>query len=221
MKTTLLTLCFMLSFGLSFSQSDSTETKPINVNYYIGLGLQSADDFNLSSALQNDEFPEIRTTDFEFSFGLTVQTPKSMYSLEWATSESEDDQNGYNYELSRNMIGLGYQYNLFKINQHKFNLGAQINYTFIENELYNTNSEADLANPSNLGELTKIDLNNWYLGPVMSFQFNNKDLEPWLRLQVSYDFNLSQNSWDSDYTQLINTIEEDQHMFRFQVILPF
>ena len=92
MKTTLLTLCFMLSFGLSFSQSDSTETKPINVNYYIGLGLQSADDFNLSSALQNDEFPEIRTTDFEISFGLTVQTPKSMYSLEWATSESEDDQ---------------------------------------------------------------------------------------------------------------------------------
>ena len=221
MKTTLLTLCFVLSFGFSFSQSDSTKTKPINVNYYIGFGLQSADDFNLSSALQNDEFPEIRTTDFEMSFGLTVQTPKSMYSLEWATSNSEDDQNGYNYELSRNIIGLGYQYNLFKIKQHKFNLGARINYTFIENELYNTNSEADLANPSNLGELTKIDLNNWYLGPVMSFQFIDKDLDPWLRLQVSYDFNLSQNSWDSDYTQLINTIEEDQHMFRFQAIFPF
>ncbi len=218
-KILLLIGCF-LAVNFNYGQTDSTQSN-IDLNYYIGFGVQNSDDYNLSTALGNDDFPEIRTTDFEMSLGFTVQTPKSMYSLEWVISNSEDDQNGNNYELVRNSIGLDYQYNLFKINQHKFNLGARINYTFIENELFNTNSEADLTNPSNLGELTKIDLNNWYLGPVMSFQFNDKDLEPWLRLQVSYDFNLSQNSWDSDYTQLVNTVEEDQHMFRFQAIFPF
>lgn len=221
MKTTLLSLLSLIFFNSAFAQSDSTNTKSVEFNYYIGLGLQVVDDYNLSSALKNDEFPELNSTDFEFAFGLTVQSPKSLYTLDWAFSNAEDDQNGNKYELERQIISLGYQYNLFKINRHKFNLGAQFSYSRVENELFNSNSEADLLNPSNLGELTKIDLTNWYLGPVMSFQFMDTDAEPWLMLQLSYAFNLSQNSWDSSYTRLLNTVEEDQNMFRFQAIFPF
>lgn len=221
MKELTLIFCLLL-FGQTFAQTDSISTKnQLEFKYYVGFGLTALDDYNLSSRLKEDGFPEIKNTMFDISFGFLLQSKRSMYTFEFAIARSEDDQDANEYELTRSNFSLDYQYNIFKIKQHKVNLGGRLSVNTTENELFNTNSQADLENPSNLGELTKIDLTNWYLGPVASFQFRDKTNETWMRLQLSYEFNISENSWKSDYAQLLNSVKEDQNQFRVQAIFPF
>jgi len=209
-------------FGQTFAQTDSISTNnPLEFKYYVGFGLTALDDYNLSSRLKEDGFPEIKNTMFDISFGISLESLRSIYTFEFAIARSKDDQNANEYELIRANFSLDYQYNIFKIKQHKINLGARLSVNTTENELFNQISQADLENPSNLGELTKIDLTNWYLGPVASFQFRDKENKPWLKLQLSYEFNISENSWKSDYTQLLNSVKEDQNQFRVQAIFPF
>ena len=221
MKKFLLIFC-LLFISYSFAQNDTISNKnQLELKYYFGFGLVALDDYNLSSRLEGDGFPDIKTEMFDVSFGISLQSKRSMYTFEIGVTRSEDDRNANEYELTRQNYSLDYQYNLFNIKQHKINLGGRLSLNITENELFNANSEADLENPSNLGELTKIDLTNWYLGPVVSFQFTNKTNDPWLRLQLSYEFNISENSWKSDYTQLLNSVKEDQNQLRVQAIFPF
>ncbi|MFN2424497.1 MAG: hypothetical protein ABR572_12065, partial [Cryomorphaceae bacterium] len=90
-----LTLIFCLSFiGQTFAQTDSISTKnQLEFKYYLGFGLTALDDYNLSSRLREDGFPEIKNTMFDISFGISLESKRSMYTFEFAIARSEDDQN--------------------------------------------------------------------------------------------------------------------------------
>ncbi|MFN3640187.1 MAG: hypothetical protein ACK4UK_04650 [Flavobacterium sp.] len=216
MKKTLLLLTLFGIAIVSAQETDSIRKYP-KVDIYLGLGAQFNNGFNLNSNLKNTGMPVIQEVLPEFAIGFNLLGETYLVDVELATAWMDRRNN-----LARNQMtefttrGRGH-YNF--VNDKRWILSGGLNLAFSRNDLNlsSRNNEIDLSDLNPETQSNHISLRNHmlYAGPSIGIQLKRKE-KLIARLNVGYEFALTNGKWKSDFATVRNTVKE-QGVNRFMV----
>ncbi|SDG37792.1 hypothetical protein [Psychroflexus sediminis] len=226
MKNLFTSLLLFLFVGMTFAQESellASDKKGLDINFYFGLGLQYTDALEINPFLSESNVPTVRRFPFELSFGFTGDFGENRIDLDFGFYNQERERGDYGHQLNSAQLSLRYLRNVVQFeDKSRIFIGAGLSYRTSELEFYDKSESIDLNDAGGFGDLAKLNNSQFYIGPSLGFSlFSPKDREEYLRLQLTYDFNISGNSWESDYAQVNNSIEETGNRLRLQVIFPF
>ena len=207
MKKTLFFLA-MLTFGIISAQEETKENKKVAVDFYIGIGLQAHDEYNLNKRLMNANVAEIETVMPELSFGLNFFGEKysgdAEFGFLFSKNSFENTKNQYVGFTSRVRV----HYNLVNKEKVAFTTGLSLSSTSSDLSIYSRNNVIDFndLNPANNGGQIRIRNQVFYAGPSVSvYLFKNKKV----RLNAGYEFAFTNGRWKSDYASTQNRVKEN------------
>jgi hypothetical protein len=222
----ILSLCLILFTEISFSQEEQiipSDKTIFDVNYYFGFGIIYSDALNINPFLSESNVPTVRRFPFEFLFGLVGDFGKNRIDLDFGFYNQERERDNFEHQITSGTLSLRYLRNVMQFeNEDRFYAGLAINYRTSELEFFNKNQTIDLNEPGSFGDVAKLDLYQFHIGPSIGYSiFTSDENEEFVRFQLSYDINIFTNNWDSDYARLSNSVEETGNRFRFQAIFTF
>lgn len=227
------TIVFLLVFTLGFSQSEDitqdivsnseTDKSKFSLNYYFGVGMLYTDALDINPFLSESNVPTVRRFPFEFSFGMNGDFGRNRIELDFGFFTQERERNEFGHKLNSAQLTLRYLRNIVEFeNGNRVFVGAGISYMTTELEFYDKSETIDLDDAGSFGGLAKLTHSQFHFSPSIGYSFfSSKDNEESLRIQLSYDVNISNNSWNSEYARVNNSISETGNRFRLQVIFPF
>lgn len=233
MKKFYTTFVFLLVFTLGFGQNEGepqnispdTEDEESNfrLDYYFGTGMLYTDALDINPFLSESNVPTVRRFPFEISIGMTGDFGRNRIDLDFGFYNQERERDEFGHKLNSAQLTLRYLRNVIQFeNQNRLFLGAGLSYMTAELEFFDKSETIDLDDPQSFGDLVKLTNSQFYISPSLGYSFfSSEDNEECLRLQLSYDINISNNSWDSDYARVSNSISETGNRLRLQVIFPF
>ncbi|MFN2260616.1 MAG: hypothetical protein ABR595_00940 [Psychroflexus sp.] len=234
------TLVFLLCITIGFSQNndesenltadtEKSDTKEDNkssfkMEYYFGVGMNYTDALNINPYLSEAGVPTVRRFPLEYSIGLGFYfAEKNRIDFDLGLANMSREDGDFEHKIGNVSIGLRYTRNVLETKSRNFlNLGVGIS-TFSSNlEFYDKNSEIDLDDPNSFGRVAKLNHRQYMVGPTIGYVFRDKDKpeKEQLRIQLSYDINISENDWDSEYANVTNSMDEDLNRLRLQLIFP-
>lgn len=233
MQNIYLTFVFLLVFSYSHCQNDSEsesitsdtegDKRNFSFGYYIGFGMQYTDALDINPFLSESNVPTVRRFPFELSVGMTGDFDKNRLDLDLGLYNQERERGEFGHKLNSVQLTLRYLRNTFQFeNKNRIFIGAGISYSSAELEFFDKSENINLNDPESFGDLAKLTSSQFHVGPSFGYSIiSSKNNEESLRIQLSYDINISNNNWNSDYAKVNNSIDETGNRFRLQLILPF
>ena len=228
MKTNLSLLALFLCC-LSFSQTQTeVETEKNNdesfsLDYYFGVGVLYTDALEINPFLSESNIPTVRRFPFELSVGMSGSFGKNVIDFEFGFYNQERDDNGFGHKMISTQLTLRYLRSLVKFkNNSQFFLGSGLMLGSHELEFFDESESIDLNDAGNFGDVAILDNTQFYISPSLGYSmYSSEDNEEFLRIQLSYELNLTGNEWESDYARVNNSIDETGNRWRLQLIFPF
>ncbi|MFO7744890.1 MAG: hypothetical protein R6V36_05855 [Psychroflexus sp.] len=227
------TFVLLLVFTLGFSQNEN-ESQPIpsdveneksnfSLDYYFGIGMLYTDALDINPYLSESNVPTVRRFPFEFSLGMTGDFGKNRIDLDVGFYNQERERDNFGHKVNSANLTLRYLRNVVQFeNKNQIFIGAGLSYMTSELEFFDKSETIDLDDPESFGDLAKLNNNQFYVSPGIGYSIlSSKDNEEHLRIQLSYDINITNSSWDSDYARVSNSKDETGNRFRLQLIFPF
>ncbi|WP_127845950.1 hypothetical protein [Psychroflexus aestuariivivens] len=234
-----LTLVFLFCITSGFSQSENesqnltldsekSDTKEDNnffLEYYFGVGMNYTDALNINPHLSEIGVPTVRRFPFEISFGLGFYfKEKNKIEIDLGVANMSREDGNFGHEIRNVSAGVRYTRNILETKGINFlNVGLGLSSFNGSLEFFNKSSNIDLDDPNSFGEIAKINHQQFMIGPTIGYVFRDKDKpkKEQLRIQLSYDINISENDWESEYANVSNSMNENMNRFRLQLIFPF
>ena len=231
MKKFSTTLAFLLVFTLGFSQNESqnqtsnaeSEKNNFTLKNYFGTGLQYTDALEINPFLSESNVPTVRRFPVELALGLTGDFGRNKIDLDFGFYNQEREREQFGHKVNSFQLTLRYLRNIIQFeNNNRVFIGAGLNYMTTELEFFDRSNSIDLSDAGSFGGVAKLKNSQFHVGPSVGYSiFSTKENEVSLRIQLTYDINITTNSWDSDYARVSNNIYETGNKFRLQFILPF
>uniref|UniRef100_UPI004049DF76 hypothetical protein n=1 Tax=Flavobacterium sp. TaxID=239 RepID=UPI004049DF76 len=201
-------LVSLVSTSFIFAQQDADKSKE-TVDFYIGLGLNSQNQFKLNSKLNSADLPELKETMPEFHLGMNVFGEKYSGDVEFGFLYAEADKANVENKYMSFSVRLKAHYNLINKEKTAFTGGLSFAITNAEADIFAKNNTIDLNNfsPSNISH---VSLKNqmFYVGPsVALYVLKHKSSK--IRINLGYEFAFTNGKWKSDFTSVQNTIKEN------------
>lgn len=192
-------------------------------NSYFGIDFNYTDALDINPFLSESGVPTVRRFPIGFVLGFTTSFYENRIDLDFGFYNQEREQDNLGHKLNGFNIGLRY---LRQVHQFKkgnsIAIGASVTYFRSELEFYDKSESIDLDDPGSFGDVAKLKNGQLYLGPTLSYSISSKKEDgEYVRFQLTYDFNVTQNDWSSDYARVDNSINETGNRFRLQVMFPF
>lgn len=233
------TLIFLLCITTVFSQNNDesenltsdteiTDTEEDKNNffleYYFGVGINYTDALNINPYLSETGVPTVRRFPLEYSIGLGFYLgEKNRIDFDLGLSSMSREDGNFEHKIGNASIGLRYTRNIFESKSKNFlNIGVGISTFRSSLEFFDKSSEIDLDDPNSFGRVAKLSHRQYMVGPTIGYVFRDKDKpqKEQLRIQLSYDINVSENDWESEYANVSNSIDEDLNRLRLQILIP-
>lgn len=224
---------FILVFTLGFSQNENEiqeltsntekEKNNFSLKYYFGVGMLYTDALEINPFLSESNVPTVRRLPFEFSFGMNGDFGRNRIDLDFGFYNQERERGDFGHKINSAQLTLRYLRNVIQFeNTNRIFVGAGLSYMTSELEFFDKSEIIDLDDSGSFGDLAKLTNSQFHISPSVGYSFfSSKDNQESLRIQLSYDINISNNSWNSDYARVSNSINETGNRFRLQLILPF
>lgn len=192
-------------------------------NSYFGLDLNYTDALDINPFLSESGVPTVRRFPVGFNFGFTSSFSENRIDLDFGFYNQEREQDNLGHKLNGFNLGLRYLRQIHQFEKgNSIAIGASATYFRSELEFYDKNDNIDLNSPGGFGDLAKLKNGQLYLGPTLSYSISSKkNDEEYVRFQLTYDFNVTQSDWSSDYARVDNSIRETGNRFRLQLLFPF
>jgi hypothetical protein len=189
--------------------ADTIKKKDFNASIYYGVNVSFNDNFNLNKKLSNSNLPELKTSISEFAFGINFFGKKYSGDLEFGFSYDNSDKGENETRQAGINTRLRVHYNLVDREKFAFTTGLSMAYVGTEYDIFNKNNTIDLNNlePNNSSGHVNFNNSMLYFGPSTSFYFFRKS--NWqVRLNLGYEFALTQGRYRSEYGSILNNIGE-------------
>lgn len=223
MKKVLFTLVLLSSY-VGFSQvqsSDSTKTKKVKVDGYIGFNGNINDNMNLNKKLSNADLPELDSFVPELTFGLNVFGKEYSGDIEFGFlfAKPEKDNNEMKYRGFNTRMRV--HYNLVNKEKFAFTTGLSLAYMGSQYDIYSKNNTIDLNDLDPNSNSGHVSFNNQmlYFGPSVSmYLFKKSSFE--VKVNAGYEFALTRGRYDSEFGSILNNIgESGNNRFVFGITL--
>jgi len=220
-------LVFSLSFSQNQEESDTVITgnnkSSFSLDYYFGVGMLYTDALDINPFLSESNVPTVRRFPFELSVGMSGSFGKNKIDFEFGFYNQERDDNGFGHKMNSTQLTLRYLRRVVKFeNNNQFFIGSGLMLGSKDLEFFDRNESIDLSDPGSFGDVAKLDNSQFYISPTIGYSIlSSDDNEEYLRLQLSYELNLTNNDWESDYARVNNSIDETGNRWRLQLIFPF
>jgi hypothetical protein len=201
-------LSILLSSSYVFSQSDDKNESKVKTKFYIGLGGHNQK-FTLNDKLNFSNVAKLNETAFDLAFGINVFGKKYSGDLEFSTAVSRNDNENSKNVYANFSTRVRFHYNVINKNEMAFTAGLNLAYAVTDATFYSKNNSIDLNNlqpNNNFGEFSLIN-NVFYAGPSVAL-YVRKHKKTSLRLNIGYEFALSNGRWKSDFATVNNTVNE-------------
>jgi hypothetical protein len=208
MKKVFVTAVLLVStFG--FSQEVELKDEKVKTVFYIGLGLENQK-FNLNDKLKTSNVATLSENAMNFQIGMNFFGKKYSGDVEFDTSLSTNDNNNSENLFMGFSTRLRFHYNI--VNKEKIAFTGGLNLSFASNQatFYSKNRTIDLNNlqlNNNFGEYT-LRNNMFFAGPSIAFYFNQHKKSRF-RINLGYEFALTNGYWRSDYANIANSVKEN------------
>lgn len=207
-------LAALFVFQCSFSQEETTNTsdgpKMVKFDLYVGVGGVFYNDFSINEKIRASNMPEIREAMPELLVGFNVLSEKLSFDAEFASSYSKRKNSTSESKLTSFSTRLRGHYNF--VNESKFLFSGGINVAFSRNDfnLYSRDNTINLndLNPENNSGHVSLYNNVLYAGPSVAFNLKRKEKLS-IRMNVGYEFALTNGKWKSDFANVSNTVKEN------------
>jgi hypothetical protein len=201
-------LAIILINSIAFSQSEDKKKEKVKPNFYVGIGIVNQK-FNLNEKLNSSNVPLLNETQPEFTFGINIFGEKYSGDIELASTMSVG-KNANSEHIFTNGIGrLRFHYNVVNKEKIGFTTGGNIGFSRADARFYSVNNTVDLNNlqPSNnFGEFSLYN-NVFFAGPSAAL-YLRKDKKFKIRVNLGYEFAISNGKWKSDFATVNNTVKE-------------
>lgn len=215
----------LMTFTQTVAQENTTEKDTLKkgpkIDLYIGIGASFYDNFKINNNLRATGMPEIEDVLPELAIGFYFLGETYLVDVEFATALMDRRNSLARNQLYQFTTRARGHYNF--VNDKKWILSGGLNLAFSRNDL-NLNSRNNVIDLNDLNPETQsnhISLRNHMLfaGPSIGLTFKNKD-KIIGRLNIGYEFALTNGKWKSDFGRVQNTVRE-QGVNRFMVGLIF
>jgi hypothetical protein len=223
---TLFTLALFSLTPVQAQDDENTESSSedsFQFKTYFGFELASTEAANINPFLSESEVPTIRNFPLGFAFGFTTRFNHNRIDLDFSFYTQERERNEKGHKVNGANLGLRYLREVYESEKSNvLALGGTATYFVSNLEFYDKNETIDLSEPGSFGDVAKLDNNQFYVGPTLAYSiFTQKTNKEEVRFQLTYELNLTRNSWSSDYARVSNSISETGNRLRLQIILPF
>lgn len=205
---TLSLVCYSQTKEVNKSSKDSTCFKDFKVNTTIGFGTQILD-LKINDLLQSQGLATMETVLPEFSIGINYFGKKVSVDTELGILYDNPDRNGNENKYVSYAVRGRVHYNL--INKFKFAFTTGLNLTFSGNQLdiYSQNNTIDLNTLNPIYNAGHVSLKNhlFYVGPSVAVYLFKSSSFP-IRVNAGYELALSRGRWNSDFANVVNSVNE-------------
>jgi hypothetical protein len=233
MKKIFTTFVLLLVFTFGFSQNENEaptktpdaedEKSNFSIDYYFGVGLLYTDALDINPFLSESNVPTVRRFPFEIALGMTGNFGKNRIDFEIGFYNQEREDAGFGHKMVSTQLTLRYLRKVLEFeNKNEFFVGSGLMLGSYELEFFDKSESIDLTDAGSFGDIAKLDNAQFYLSPSVGYSIiSSEDNHEFLRLQLSYELNLTGNSWESEYARVNNSIDEKGNRWRLQAIFPF
>lgn len=208
MKKVFVTAVLLVS-SFGFSQEVELKDEKVKTNYYIGIGFENQK-FNLNDKLKASNVATLSENAINFQLGINFFAEKYSLDGELESSFSRND-NSNSENLNVGFTGrLRFHYNFVNKEKIAFTGGLNLGYAANQAIFYSKNRTIDLNNlqpNNNFGEFT-LRNNMFFAGPSIAFYFNQHK-KTRIRINLGYEFALTNGYWKSDYANIANSVKEN------------
>jgi hypothetical protein len=233
MKKSYFTIIALFVFSISFCQNQKesqsvtaiteNDESSFSLDYYFGVGMLYTDALDINPFLSESNVPTVRRFPFELSVGMTGSFGKNTIDFEFGFYNQERDDNGFGHKMNSTQLTLRYLRRVVKFeNNNQLFIGSGLMLGTKDLEFFDESDSVDLNDPGSFGDVAKLDNSQFYISPSLGYSIiSSEDNEEYSRLQLSYELNLTNNDWESDYARVNNSIDETGNRWRLQLIFPF
>lgn len=204
------------------TESAVTEKDSVKISFYFGGGVAVLGDYNINRNLQAAGMPEIQGTMPELSVGYTVSVPKVAIDFELNANYMDDRNNHSRLRVAGAGVKMRGHYVPFKTDAFFVSGGIDISYVLTQFDLNDRTNIIDLDDLDPATQTGHISLNHGllYAGPSVAVGlFQNKSFP--IRLNIGYDFALTNGKWKSEFANVVNQVGESGHgRFYAKIYLP-
>lgn len=201
------------------SNNDPDDTK---ISFYFGGGVAVLGDYNINKNLQVAGMPEIQGTMPELTIGYTISAPKVAIDFELNANYMDDRDNTSRLRILGSGVKLRGHYVPYKTDAFFVSGGLDLSYVVTQFDLNDRSNVIDLNDLDPATQTGHISLNNalLYAGPSVAVGlFQNKSFP--VRINVGYDFALTNGKWKSEFANVVNQVGESGHSrFYAKINLP-
>jgi hypothetical protein len=214
----------LLSSIIGFSQeksTDSTKTKKVKVDGYIGFNANINDNLNLNKKLSDANLPELDSFIPELTFGFNIFTKKYSGDIEFGFlfARPEEGNNEMKYRGFNSRVRV--HYNVVNQEKFAFTTGLSMAYLGSQFDIYAKNNTIDLNDlePNSNNGHVNVTNQMLYFGPSASVHlFRKSGFE--VKLNAGYEFALTRGRYRSEFGSVLNNIgESGNNRFVFGITL--
>lgn len=192
--------------------TSSKDTIP-GINLYVAFGASFIGDYKLNDKLEAQGLPQMSDVQPEFTIGFNVRATKKFWLDVEMTGAHSDEKDAVN-RVRTTTFGAKLRPHYAMFNNKGFfgTVGADISYIGNRADIFTRGNQIDLNLLDPALHNGHISLNNelLYMGPSMSFGFLQNTGFP-LRLNLGYEWALTNGKWKSDFADVTNNVKESGH----------
>ncbi len=217
----------LLGLQFSYAQDDVivqnyNDPDDIKFSFYFGGGIAVLGDYNINRNLQAAGMPSINEVMPELSLGYTISSHNIAFDFEVNANFMDKSVDNHRLRIFGSGIKMRGHYIPYKTDAFFVSGGLDISYVTTQFALNDRNSVIDLNDLDPVTQTGHISLNNalLYTGPSVAVGlFQNKAFP--MRINVGYDFALTNGRWKSEFADVVNRVGESGHSrFYAKINLP-
>lgn len=195
----------------SSTENDSVYCKKGKINFYAAFGAAFVGDYKISDKLRAAGVSRMPDALPEFSVGYNVDMGKWMMDFE-VNGNYSDEKNAVNRVRTAGFgAKLRWHYVPYRTKSFFLSTGADISYLGTQMDIFRRGNVIDLNDLDPSDHSGHISINNGllYAGPSVAFGFLQNKFP--LRLNIGYEWGLTNGKWRSDFADVNNTVKESGH----------
>jgi hypothetical protein len=179
---------------------------------YASFGAAFLGDYKISDKLRMAGAPVMAETIPEFAIGINVSGQQFSVDLEATAGYSDEKNNDTRVRTAVAGFKLRGHYVPYRTQSFFFSGGADLSFIGTQADIFSRSNEIDLNNLDPDTHTGHISLRNGllYAGPSVAVGlFQNKSFP--IRLNLGYEWGLTNGKWESDFADVRNTVKESGH----------
>lgn len=194
------------------SSDDFEETSKDSRNLYVAFGAAFNGNYRINENLKASEMPQLAETMPEVTFGLNFTGEQYLIDVEFNGGYLNTKRGEGRLNVATSGVKLRGHYVPFKTESFFISAGADVSYIANIIDLYNKQNVIDMNDLQPLNYTGHINLNNelLYAGPSVAVGLFQKTNFP-VRLNMGYEWALTNGYWDSDFADVYNSVKENGH----------